>query len=187
MIIESWKKSINLIVVIMKDRILVERSNSDESRARVVEKIVQRQEEIAESRKNLVSSPPLLIFPEGTTTNGKVMLPFKKDFFSFFSWRGICFSQTGCSRCCGLRDTEKWKSWIRIYLGLSTRLDSPNDDSIFEFRNRPNFFTYSLRAFEKRNDSERASSGVCRSNSGFFLHCYRNADRGRWFSGQTGT
>ena len=51
---------------------------SKDSRDAVVEQIIQRQDEI---EVNNMAYTPLLVFSEGTTTNGKVLLPFKRGAF----------------------------------------------------------------------------------------------------------
>jgi len=61
--------------------IFVERESKDE-RGNVVAELKERVEKVA---ANPVNIPPVLIFPEGTTTNGEYLISFKKGAFINFS------------------------------------------------------------------------------------------------------
>jgi lysophosphatidylcholine acyltransferase/lyso-PAF acetyltransferase len=58
------------------------RRDSEESKKGVKEEIRKRVEEFTNKKQNV---PPLLIFPEGTTSNGKGLLTFKNGAFENLS------------------------------------------------------------------------------------------------------
>lgn len=64
-------------LALMFDAIFVPLGGNDEARQRIINIIKDRQTEIEETAKY----SPLIIFPEGTTTNGEHMLKFKKGAF----------------------------------------------------------------------------------------------------------
>lgn len=57
------------------DCVYVKREDSD-SKRKVLESIMERQKMAVEGRAN-----PIILFPEGATTNGKSMLEFKRGAF----------------------------------------------------------------------------------------------------------
>ena len=62
----------------VNDSIFIPRGGSDEQRAKAIKIISDRQDEIEKTGKY----NPLLVFPEGCTTNGSSLLKFKKGAFS---------------------------------------------------------------------------------------------------------
>jgi 1-acyl-sn-glycerol-3-phosphate acyltransferase len=58
--------------------IFVNRAGTEEERNALVKTIMKRQIEIEDGGKNY---SPILIFAEGTTTNGSALLPFKRGAF----------------------------------------------------------------------------------------------------------
>ena len=59
--------------------LFLDRAGTKEERDRVVQQIIERQEAI-EVRKE--AWQPFCLFPEGTTTNGSCLLPFKRGGFA---------------------------------------------------------------------------------------------------------
>ena len=57
--------------------IFIARGASEEERLRNIEQIIERQERIEQGMR----FPPLCIFPEGTTSNSRYILSFKKGAF----------------------------------------------------------------------------------------------------------
>ena len=72
-------KSVPLVRTVagMLDCLLINRDSSKEQKEKIIDDIVTRQEEIEEGK----TKAPLLIFPEGTTTNGLYLTEFKRGAF----------------------------------------------------------------------------------------------------------
>lgn len=62
----------------VNDGIFLPRGSNDETRAKVLNIISDRQEQIEKTKKY----HPLLIFAEGTTSNGSHLMKFKKGAFA---------------------------------------------------------------------------------------------------------
>jgi len=69
------------------DSVFVDRAGTKEEKAAVAKQIEERQRENEETGR-----PPILIFPEGSTTNNKSLIKFKRGPFSgFSSVQPICY------------------------------------------------------------------------------------------------